>query len=393
MKRFIRFISGLLIVVAFTGCATFNSTQFQKEIGVKLADSAATRESVILFYNLKKLAENKKIIFGHQNSSEYGIGWRFEKERSDVKDITGSFPGLYGWDFAGIKNNDTGTYTKRITTLVKDAFKRGGINTFCWHFNNPVTGKIFYDTTIAVKYILPGGQYYLQYLKYLDTIADYANNLKDEEGNLIPLIFRPWHEFDGSWFWWGKNFCSKEEFIKLWQVTVTYLRDYKKVRNFLYAFSSDRKFHTEEELLDRYPGDSYIDLIGMDNYYDFTPEGDGLSWVTRKLAIVSDICKKHNKIPALTETGLEGIPDSLWWTDKLYKAIENDSVQIAYLMVWRNANKKHHYAPYKGHLSEANFLQFKQKPNILFEDKLPDLYRKLINLPEKTTLTGKMKNQ
>lgn len=393
MRKVFLLIAGSCLLLLLAGCASFKSYRLQSELGIKLADTLATRESVMLYSNLKRLAEKRQIIFGHHNSTEYGIGWRWDENRSDIKDVSGSFPGLYGWDFAGIKNCDTNKHTKRITKLVKDAYKRGGVNTFCWHFNNPVTGGSFYDTSIAVKYLLPGGSHYLKYLKYLDTIADYANSLKDEEGNLIPVIFRPWHEFDGSWFWWGKNFCTKEEFIKLWQVTVSYLRDYKNVRNFLYAYSSDRKFHSEAELLDRYPGDNYVDIIGMDNYYDFTSEGDGLEWVARKLAIVSAVCSHKNKIAALTETGLEGIPDSTWWTEKLYKAVTNDSVRIAYLMVWRNADKKHHYAPYKGHPSAADFLKFKNKPDILFEDRLPDLYQNPASLPERVTAAGKIKEK
>ena len=385
------FVAFCGLLITFAGCASFNSIEFQKELGVRLADTLATRESVLLFSNLKRLADERKIIFGHHNSTEYGIGWQWEEGRSDVKDVAGAFPGLYGWDFAGIKNYDTNKHTARITKLVKEAYKRGGINTFCWHFNNPVTGGLFYDTTIAVKHLLPGGSHYLKYLKYLDTIADYANALKDENGKPIPIIFRPWHEFDGSWFWWGKNFCTRDEFIKLWQVTVAYLRDYKNVRNFIYAFSSDRKFHTEAEFLDRYPGDEYVDIIGMDNYYDFTPEGDGLDWVTKKLAIITGICGRKNKVPALTETGLESIPDTLWWTDKLYKAVNNDSVRIAYLMVWRNANKIHHYAPYAGHPSSRNFISFKNKPNILFQDRLPDLYNSIIPVTERVSAAGKNK--
>jgi len=392
MRKIFLFIISVCLLFVLNSCAGFKSYELQNEIGIRLVDTLATRESVILYGNLKRLAADGKIIFGHHNSSEYGIGWRWDEKRSDVKDVSGSFPGLYGWDFAGIKNNDTNKHTKRITKLVKEAFNRGGVNTFCWHFNNPVTGGSFYDTTITVKHLLPGGSHYLKYLKYLDTIADYANSLKDDNGKLIPVIFRPWHEFDGSWFWWGKNFCTKEEFIKLWQITVKYLRDYKMVRNFLYAFSSDRKFHTGTDLLERYPGDEFVDIIGMDNYYDFTPEGDGLDWVTRKLAIVTNICKQKNKIAALTETGLESIPDTTWWTDKLYKAVNTDSVKIAYLMVWRNADKKHHYAPYKGHPSEANFLQFKDKPNILFEDRLPDLYNTVLPVSERVTATGKLKD-
>ncbi|MEW6701218.1 MAG: glycosyl hydrolase [Bacteroidota bacterium] len=368
------------IVVVITGCVPeFNSIEFQRELNVKLVDTSASKETVLLFHNLKKLSE-EKIIFGHQDATAYGVGWSGDSNRSDIKDVINSYPGLYGWDFSFLnrqKNVDTQKYF--MAALVKESFARGGVNTFSWHYNNPATDSSFYDTTIVVNKILPGGGYYLKYLSALDTIAGYSKTLVDSEGNLIPIIFRPYHEFDGNWFWWGKPFCSKDEFIELWKTTVDYLKNKKRVKNFIYAFSSDRKFKTEKEFLERYPGDEYVDILGMDNYYDFTPDGNGLEWVKKKLKIISDVALKKNKIAAFTETGLDTIPDPLWWTDKLFKVVDDDSIKIAYIMVWRNANGEHHFAPYKGHASAEDFVKFGLHPKILFENQLPDLYTKPLN--------------
>lgn len=364
-------------IAVLSGCITeFNSVEFQRELNVKLADTNASKETVLLFHNLKKLSE-EKIIFGHQDATAYGVGWSGDTNRSDIKDVINLYPGLYGWDFSFLtwqKSVDPQKYF--TTTMVRKSFARGGVNTFSWHYNNPATDSSFYDTTIAVTKILPGGGYYLKYLSALDQIAEYSKTLVDTEGNLIPIIFRPFHEFDGNWFWWGKPFCSKDEFIELWKATVDYLRNKKGVKNFVYAFSPDRKFKTEKEFLERYPGDEYVDIFGMDNYYDFTPDGDGLDWVKKKLKIISDVALKKNKIAAFTETGLDTIPDSLWWTDKLLKGINDDSIKIAYIMVWRNANGKHHFAPYKEHASAENFVKFGLHPKILFENQLPNLYTK-----------------
>lgn len=360
-------------MLSSTACSPgFNSMQFQRELGIKLADTSATKETVLLFYNLKKLSQ-KKIIFGHQHSTAYGVGWKNEPGRSDIKDVVNTFPGLYGWDFEPVTSPNT-IQNDWMKKFVVEAYNRGGINTFCWHYNNPVTGKNFYDTTVAVKHILPGGSHYPEYLKALDSIAEYSRYLIDGNDNLIPIIFRPFHEFDGFWFWWGKFFCSKEEFISLWQFTVDYLKNNKGVTNFLYAFSPDRNFYNEEDFFERYPGDDFVDIIGMDNYFDFTPDGDGLEWIGKKLELLSSIAQERNKIAAFTETGLESIPDADWWTGKLLKTIEKESIKIAYVMVWRNADKKHHYAPYKGHPSEKDFIEFKKSPRILFEDNLPNLY-------------------
>ncbi len=379
MEKRILFISLPLMILAFilSSCVSYNSVMFQRELGVKLVDSLASKETVVLYHNLKAISQYK-IIFGHHNSSQYGVLWRGDTLRSDVRDVTGSFPGLYGWDFEVIPKADTAKMLDRVPRLVKEAYSRGGINTFSYHMRNPVTDSIYYDTTIAVKHIIPGGKYFLRYLRILDTLSEYNKQLVDDDGKPIPIIFRPFHEFDGDWFWWGKKFCTKQEFIKLWQTTVEYLRDYKKIQNFIYAFSSDCRFNTEDEYLEQYPGDEYVDVVGMDDYYDFTPGKDTSNAVQRKLKIISAVAKQKQKIAALTETGLELVPDSTWWTKKLYKTLDSDSINIAYVMLWRNAHKKHFYVPYKGHPSENDFVEFRKKPKILFEDDLPDMYRTVI---------------
>ncbi|MCX7798084.1 MAG: glycoside hydrolase family 26 protein [Melioribacter sp.] len=373
----IKFAFFVLVVIISSCIPEYNSLRFQKKLNVKLVDSFATKETVLLFYNLQKLSEHK-IIFGHHDATAYGVGW-YGKDSSDVKSVVNSYPGLYGWDFSHFTLNNNNPVKSYIKKLVKDAYERGGVNTFCWHYNNPVTDNLFYDTTIAVSKILPGGGFYLKYLRALDSIASFANNLKDSKGRLIPIIFRPFHEFDGSWFWWGKNFCTKEEFVQLWRTTVDYLRYKKGVKNFLYAYSPDRNFRTEEEYLERYPGDEYVDIFGIDNYYDFLPDGEGLEWIKKKLRIVTNVAKKKNKIAAFTETGLEGIVNYKWWTEKLLKVIDDDSVKIAYVMVWRNANENHHYAPYKGHPSSENFVEFVFSPKILLEKHLPNLYEGILD--------------
>lgn len=363
----------LLILLIFVSCSRVKSpAEFQKELNIDLVDSNATFETSALYYHLRNFAE-QKIIFGHHHATAYGIGWKDEEGRSDVKDVSGSHPGLIGWDFLDLPQGDSLAEAKLKQRVIK-AHSEGIVNIFAWHMQNLVTGENFYDTTVVVKHIIPGGSHHEVYKKELDRIADFVNQLKDKKGKLIPIIFRPFHEFDGSWFWWGKNFCTREEFISMWKFTVEHLRDVKKLRNLIYAFSPDRMFHSEEEYLDRYPGDEYVDLLGTDNYWDFKPEGEGLDAIIKKLKIVSQIAEKKNKIAAFTETGSETIPDSLWWTDKLLHVMKQDSVKLSFVMVWRNAHPGHFYAPHKGHPSNENFLEFKNDPTIVFADELPDLY-------------------
>ncbi|MBK6282145.1 MAG: hypothetical protein IPF54_05280 [Draconibacterium sp.] len=90
-------------------------------------------------------------------------------------------------------------------------------------------------------------------------------NLKTEDGKYIPILFRPFHEHTGSWFWWGKDLCSVEEYKVLWRFTVSYLQNEKNIHHLIYTYSTDR-FKTAGEYLERYPGDDIIDVLGFDLY-------------------------------------------------------------------------------------------------------------------------------
>ena len=91
------------------------------------------------------------------------------------------------------------------------------------------------------------------------------------------------------------------------------------------------------------------------------------------MGIVSEVATEHGKIAALTEAGYEGIPDSTWWTGTLWPAVKNH--KISYLLVWRNAHNKpgHFYAPWPGHLSEKDFIDFYNMPETLFQKELTEL--------------------
>jgi len=103
------------------------------------------------------------------------------------------------------------------------------------------------------------------YKSWLDKVAVFLQSLKGKHGEYVPVIFRPFHELNGSWFWWGGKNCKSSEPIQLWKFTVSYLRDTKNIHQLLYAFNTDR-FSSEEEYLERYPGNEWVDIIGFDIY-------------------------------------------------------------------------------------------------------------------------------
>jgi mannan endo-1,4-beta-mannosidase len=349
---------------------------------LQLADANATAETKALFQNLMQLSASHTL-FGHQHATEYGHGWAGDENRSDVKSVTGSHPAVIGVDlmgFTGRPQEEIKREKERLRKIVTDTYNRGGVITVAWHFSNPVSGGGFYwkDSVSlpAVKYIIPGGEAHSQYKGILQSIGEWAKSTKGQDGKSVPMIFRPFHEFDGGWFWWGAPHCTKEEFISLWRFTVSYLRDSVGVHNFLYAFSPDNRFNTEAEYLDRYPGDEWVDLVGMDNYGDMGRDGYKLDAAIRKLKIVSDYAVKKGKLAAFTETGLESIPNPVWWNDALLKVMKADGMRLCYVLVWRNDQHSptHYYAPFPGHSSVPDFLKFYNDPYTLFEKDLKSIY-------------------
>jgi len=349
-----------------------------------LIDTKATKETKALYKNLRQLSE-KHILFGHQHATEYGHGWSGDEGRSDVKSVTGSHPAVIGVDFSGLSGvpENSIQYTRtQLQKTISDTYNRGGVVTVAWHFNNPVSPTNFYwnDSTAspAVKQIIPGGQYHDKYKQILTTIADLVNSIKGKDGKLVPMIFRPYHEFDGDWFWWGKAHCTTEEFKTLWRFSVSYLRDSLHVHNFIYAFSPDNRFLTEQQYLERYPGDDWVDMVGVDNYGDFGRDGKyNLEVGYKKLKIVSDYAIKANKLAAFTETGLESIPNTTWWTETLLKTLKRDDLKFCYVLVWRNDTRSptHYYAPFPGQVSEKDFILFYNDPYTLFEKDLKRIYK------------------
>lgn len=367
--------SNLLLTILFLFFAT---SLFSQTI-----DKKATKETVALFKNLKELSKNHTL-FAHQHATEYGHGWSGDENRSDVKSVCGSHPAMIGVDFSGFSGRPKEAVDREKEKLRKnvvDTYNRGGVTTAAWHFNNPVSpGGFYWKDSVslpAVKYIIPGGEAHEKYKDILAEIGDWAKSLKGADGTLAPVIFRPYHEFDGGWFWWGAPHCTKEEFVSLWRFTVSYLRDSLEVHNFLYAFSPDNKFNSEEQFLERYPGDEWVDMVGMDNYGDMGRDRYATDVASKKLKIVSDYAIKKGKLAAFTETGLESIPDTTWWTETLLKVMKKDNMQLCYVLVWRNDTRSptHYYAPFPGQVSVPNFMEFYNDPYTLFEKDLKGIYR------------------
>ena len=370
-----------LLIICWLG---FTSLQDKNQVvldQLQIVDKKASKQTKSLYFNLKKIAPNQ-IMFGHQDDLAYGVNWKkWHKKKSDVKDVCGEYPAVVGWDLSKLGSSEVNIDTVDFKLMKKwmlEVYKMGGINTVSWHVDNFVTGGNSWDPTgNVVPAILPGGAKHEAYKARLDILAKFFKSLK--KGFLfkhnIPIVFRPFHEHTGGWFWWGQPNCTPDQYKALWHFTVKYLRDEKKVHNLLYVYSPD-VFKDRAHYLECYPGDDSVDVLGMDDYHGVNPLNDQ-SEMIKRLGIVTQLADEKGKVAAFSETGLDGIPKEDWWTNTLLKNIKSDpkASKIAWVMVWRNARKSHHFGPYPGHKSAEDFKKFAKDPMILMEGDLPKMYK------------------
>lgn len=341
-------------------------------------------QSELLAERLQTL-QQQGYMMGHQDDPMYGVTWMgtyrgdsAELGQSDVLATVGDYPAVMGFDLGGIemgdaKNLDSVPFTRIHDELIAH-HKRGGIVTLSWHPRNPLTdnghGGTFpqgsawdvTDTTV-VKSILKGGSQHEKFQSWMQRVGDFIETLKNKDGQPVPIIFRPWHENNGSWFWWGQKLCTDQEFRGLWNMLQDYLRDERGFSNLLWSYSPNLDGGwTEERFMQRYPGNDRVTLIGEDAYQWGTEE-DFKRDLTADLTFLSDFAKKNEKLLAMTECGLKNMTDSTWWTRVLQPIM--DQYPISYFLLWRNY-KEEYFGPSPELPCAADFRKLYEAKNVLF---------------------------
>jgi mannan endo-1,4-beta-mannosidase len=342
----------------------------------------ATRARTELERELRHLASLPAFALGQEDATAYGVGWSNEPDRSDVKSVCGAHPAVHGWDVFGIElgatKNGDGVDFEQMRRLIQAAHRRGGINTISWHAANPVTGGNTWDTTRAVRAVLPGGARHAEFRGWLGRVADYLESLRDERGAPIPIVFRPYHEHTGSWFWWGRAHTDDDGFVRLWRFTIDFLREERGLGQLLFAFSpAGGDIYADADYLFRYPGDDYVDVFGVDYYYHA-----GGKRMTRLAEITVRQARRHDKIAAITELGaqdgLSRVRGGARWLEQSFFAPLSQSdtaLGVAYALFWRNAHTDHFFLPYPGHPGAAALARFCADERVLLEDDVAALRR------------------
>ena len=324
--------------------------------------------------------QQRGYMMGHQDDPFYGVTWdgtyvgAAPSDSSDVLRTVGDYPAVMGFDLGGIevgdaKNLDSVPFTRIHDELVTH-HERGGIVTVSWHPRNPLTGGTAWDVSdsTVVASVLPGGSQFEKFQTWIERVGDFLLTLKTKDGRPVPVIFRPWHENNGSWFWWGQALCSDNEFHGLWDM----LQDSLTIRglnNLLWSYSPNLDGGwTEERFLARYPGNDRVTLIGEDAY-QWGTEDEFKTALKADLTFLSDFAKRNGKLLAMTECGLKNMTDTTWWTRVLKPVM--DEHPISYFLLWRNY-KKEYFGPAPELPCAADFKKLYEADNTLFLKEIKD---------------------
>jgi len=312
-------------------------------------------------------------------SKPRAVGWEEQKkilgkeplvlsfEYVETKYVDEFYYGQY-WDYI------QGFRRKDIRRLIIEKAKQGGIITLVEHMPNFVTNPrevradeegISWkrnDTTgnardrnggNVIKSILPNGSHHEAYQQYLDDMADYFDSLR-VDGTPIPILFRPFHEMNGGWFWWGnselKEGETQREIVKLWRFTWNYLTHTRALRNLIWIWSLNIEFNynnTSQDFNTYWPGSTYVDVIALDGYI-FKSETNMLPETNMLNEDSGDFAKTYKKLEqiamreglplAISEFGFnyEDKREAAVWQEKLPRFLKSLSLQPSYFLIWNS---------------------------------------------------------
>lgn len=276
----------------------------------------ATKEACELLHYLQRTAGEKIITGQHtQTNPMEEIDYIYEK--------TGKRPKLRGFEMLAYSPNInyddaseaclTEVYENRDTmdTAIKWAKESGGIVTLSFHWFSPIGGrdKSFYAEHTdfdAARILIDGTPEREAFYHDMDCIAGELKRFQDEH---IPILWRPFHESDGEWFWWGAK--GPEVARELYKLMFEHYTKVHHLDNLLWVWNC--------RLPEGYPGDAYVDVISVDVYL---PEYKKTDYQAEYEQLIKNTTQ--NKVAALAEIGY--LPD--------IHQLEQSHIPWAYFMTW-----------------------------------------------------------
>lgn len=271
-------------------------------------------------------------------------------EATWVHEQTGKWPALTCFDFIDHTNQGSGWVAYDAPfTLGSDWWANNGIVALMWHWRDPLNKSgAFYteNTTFDVSKINDSNSpEYAAMLEDIDLIAGYLKQFRDAN---IPVIWRPMHEAAGGWFWWGAKGAAPCK--ALWQLMYDRMVNYHGLNNLIWVWTTN----TNSDATDWYPGDAYVDIIGMDIYPGENQHGSQYVEFNR----VKDIFG-GKKIITLSECG--SAPDP--------KQMMEYGDTWSWFMPWNGD-----FTRSDQHNGKNWWIKFFSNSYVITRDKMPDLH-------------------
>ena len=324
------FISLLIIMlIGFINCA--DTYKHPGPVNPK-----ATTEAKALLDFLYQIS-GKYILSGHHNWTHLPT-----KYNEEVKQMTGHYPVVWGSDFSfHFRGEDPDVVRQGMIDKAIELYHQGHIITLMWHCCYPTDGDSCTKESIWVmenkvpksewdSLTTPGTELNNQWRAQADNVAKYLKQLQEAH---IPVLWRPYHEMNGVWFWWCQQ-PGEEGFIKLWKMMYDYFTNHHQLNNLIWIWNANapRSIPDDEAYAykDYFPGLEYVDVLASDVYHN-----------DYKQSHHDDLIElAQGKPVALGEIGQMPTPDILneqphwtWfmgWANLLHKANEPDSVTALY---------------------------------------------------------------
>ena len=253
-------------------------------------------------YNGRKISREVKNVMDFLESlpgevmlagQEEGNANGLTTEMDYLEKVTGKLPAIRGFDV----RTDVPDPMKEAVVSWKE---RHQLVTFSWHMGAPPLKDSYSNSKEMVsisKVLEKGTSENMSYMKKLD---DMALRLAELQKQNVPVLWRPFHEMNGAWFWWGPKENSGndgEQFVKLWRLMFDYYTNKKGLDNLIWIWSGSYEVDAAF-----YPGDKYVDIVGTDTYHKLNHE----RWAKEfdKLKTVAP-----TKLVALTENDRIPNPD------------------------------------------------------------------------------------
>lgn len=221
---------------------------------MELSNKKASKQAKALYSYIQDMY-GKKILSGQMVSTG-----KFD-ELKYVQDSTGKLPAIRGMDFIDSSKNEN------QVQVAKEWWQKGGIPTIMWHWGAPAIGNGYENSKKEVdidKVFEKGTPEYKAFWKELKEKAKLLKKLKRAH---VPILWRPYHELNGDWFWWGKK--GPEQFKRLWITMYDYYVHKKRLNNLIWVLCYTGKPDSAWN-----PGRQYIDIAGADTYAPNDPHLD-----------------------------------------------------------------------------------------------------------------------